>query len=42
MLMAHGGNAVGVMMVAFSLLSLVSVLFLRDVEATGHPATDEH
>lgn len=41
MLMSHGGNAVGLMMFAFTLMSLVSVLFLRDVDAAGHPATDE-
>ena len=41
LLMTRGGDAVGLMMVAFSLLSLVSVLLLRDVDAAGHSATDE-
>lgn len=41
LLVERGGDAVGVMMAAFSLLSLISVLMLRDVDAAGHPATDE-
>ena len=41
LLMVHGGGAVGAVMVGFSLLSLVSVLILRDEEVGGHPATDE-
>jgi hypothetical protein len=41
LLMEHGGGAVGAMMAGFSILSLVSVLMLRDVEASGHRATDE-
>ena len=41
LLMEHGTRAVTGLMVVFSLVSLVSVLFLRDAEATGHPATGE-
>lgn len=39
--MEHDSSGVTALMVAFSVLSLVSVLVLRDVEATGHPAKDE-
>lgn len=41
LLMAHGGVAVTAMMATFSVVSLISVLLLRDVEVTGHPAADE-
>ncbi|MFN8071344.1 MAG: MFS transporter [Mycobacterium sp.] len=41
LLMEHDSSGVTALMVAFSVLSLVSVLVLRDVEATGHPAKDE-
>lgn len=40
LLMEHGSGAVTALMAGFSVLSLVSVLLLRDVEAGGHPATD--
>lgn len=41
LLMEHGSGAVTALMVSFSVVSLVSVLLLRDVEDAGHPATDE-
>lgn len=41
LLMEHGSGAVTALMAGLSLVSLLCVLLLRDVETGGHPATDE-
>jgi MFS family permease len=41
LLMEHGSGGLTALMVSLTMLSLISVLLLRDVDAAGHPATDE-